>query len=140
MDAKLSFEKHIEQIYAKAKAKLKGLARLAPFMRGNKKKVLMKASFIAHCSYCPLIWMFHSRKLNNYINKLHTRCVRIVCSNNTSSFEELLETDNSISVHHRNFQVLATKLYKIVNELSPDIMKEVVPFNENTSYNLRNKR
>ena len=109
-------------------------------MSGKKKKVLMKASFIAHFSYCPLIWMFRSRKLNNEINKLHTRCVRIVCSDNTSSFEELLETDNSISVHHRNFQVFATKLYKIVNELSPDIMKEVVPFNENTSCNLRNKR
>ena len=140
IDAKLSFKKHIEQIYAKAKTKLKGLARIAPFMSSKKKKVLMKVSFIAHFSYGPLIRMFHSRKLNNEINKLHTRCLRIVYSDNTSSFEELLETDNSISVHHRNFQVLATKLYKIVNELSPDIMKEVVPFNENTSYNLRNKR
>ena len=40
----------------------------------------------------------------------------------------------------RNIQVLATELYKIVNGLSPEIMKEVFPFNENTSYNTRNKR
>ena len=84
--------------------------------------------------------MFHIRKLNNKINKLHERCLRIVYSDNTSSFEELLETDNSVSVHHRNIQVLATELYKIVNGLSPEIMKEVFPFNENTTYDTRNKR
>ena len=103
------------KIYAKARAKLKALARIAPFMNIKKKRVLMKAFFMAQFSYCPLTWMFHSRKLNNKINKLHERCLRIVYSDNTSSFEELLETDNSVSVHHRNIQVLATELYKIVN-------------------------
>ena len=140
IDAKLNFVKHIEQIYAKARAKLKALARIAPFMNIKKKKVLIKTFFMAQFSYCPLIWMFHSRKLNNKINKLHKHCLRIVHSDNTSFFEELLETDNSVSVHHRNIQVLATELYKIVNGLSPEIMKEVFPFNENTSYNTRNKR
>ena len=104
IDVKLSSEKHIEQTYAKERAKLKALARIAPI-------------------YYPLIWMFHNRKLNNKINKLHKRCLRIVYSKNSSSFEELLETDNSVSVHHRNIHVLATELYKIVNGLSPDIMK-----------------
>ena len=73
-DAKLSFVKHIEQIFAKARAKLKALARIAPLMNIKKKKVLMKAFFIAQFSYCPLTWMFHSRKLNSKINKLHERC------------------------------------------------------------------
>ena len=43
IDAKLSFVKHIEQIYAKARVKLKALARIAPFMNIKKNKVLMKA-------------------------------------------------------------------------------------------------
>ena len=64
---------------------------------------------------------------------MHERCLQIVYSDNTSSFEELLETDNSVSVHHRNIQVLANELYKIVNSLSPEIMKEVFLFNNNTS-------
>ena len=119
---------------------LKALARIAPLMNIKKKKVFMKAFFMAQFNYCPLTWMFHSRKLNNKFNKLHERCLRIVYSGNRSSFDELLETDNSISVHHWNIQVLATELYKIVNVLSPEIMKEVFPFNGNTSYNTRNKR
>ena len=42
--AKLSFAKHIEQIYAKASATLKVLARIAPFMNIGKKKKKKKES------------------------------------------------------------------------------------------------
>ena len=37
IDARVSFEKHIEQIYAKARAKLKALARIAPFLNIKKR-------------------------------------------------------------------------------------------------------
>ena len=137
IDCKLGFDKHIQQICSRASAKLKALARTARFMKITKRKILMNAFFNAQFSYCPLTWMFHSRKLNNKINKLHERCLRIVCNNNTSTYEELLKTDNSVSVHFRNVQALAIK---IVNGFSPDIMKDVFPFNANSFYNTRNKR
>ena len=100
----------------------------------------MNAFFNAQFSYCPLTWMFHSRKLNNRINKLHEGCLRIVYNNNTSTYEELLKTDNSVSVHFRNVQALAIELYKVVNGFSPDIIKDVFPLSENLCYNTRNKR
>ena len=117
IDAKLSFVKHIEQIYTKARAKLKALARTTPFT--------MKAFFMAQFSYCPVIWMFNSRKLNNEIKKLLELFLRIVYSDNTSPFAEPLEIDNYVSMHQRNFQVLATELYKIGIRLSPEIMKKL---------------
>ena len=39
IDTKLSFEKHIEQIYAKARTKLKALTRMVPFMNIRKKSI-----------------------------------------------------------------------------------------------------
>ena len=75
IDSKLSFDKHIQQICSRVSAKLKALARIAPFMNITKRKILMNVFFNAQFSYCPLIWMFHSRKLNNKINKLHKRCL-----------------------------------------------------------------
>ena len=140
IDSKLSFDKHIQQICSRASAKLKALARIAPFMNITKTKILMNAFFNAQFSYCLLTWMFHSRKLNNKINKLHERCLRIVYNNNTSTYEELLETDNSVSVHFRNVQALAIELYKVVNGFSPDIMKDVFPLSENLCYNTRNNK
>ena len=107
-----------------------------------KKQVLMKVLVTGQFCYCPprLIWMFHSRTLNNKINQFHKRCLRIAYSDNKSSFEELLETDNSVSVHHRNIKVLATALCEIVIRLSLEITKEVFPFNKNMTYETRNKK
>ena len=56
--------------------------------------------------------MFHSREINNKINNLHERALRITYKDTESSFEELLVKDNSVSMHHRNIQRLATELYK----------------------------
>ena len=47
----------------------------------------------------------------------------------TSSSTDLLEIDNSVSVHHRNIQVLATELYKSVNGLSPKLVSDCFKLN-----------
>ena len=54
IDSKLSFDKHIQQICSRASAKLKALARIAPFMNITKRKKFMNAFFNAQFSYCPL--------------------------------------------------------------------------------------
>ena len=58
------------------------------FQRFRDKKILMNAFFNSQSGYCPLNWIFHSRKLNK-INKLHERCLRIVYNSNASTYEEL---------------------------------------------------
>ena len=59
-------------------------------------------------SYCSLVWMCHSRTNNSKINRLNERCLRTVYNNKQSSFNELLEKDDSVSIHLRNVQILAT--------------------------------
>ena len=63
--------------------------------------------------------MCHSRTLNNRINSIHLRALRIVYQDKKSSFEELLQKDNSVSVHMKNLQYLATDIFKVKNDLSP---------------------
>ena len=57
------------------------------------------------------IYMFHSREINNKINKLHYRALRIVYRDEISTFEELLKKDGSLTIHHRNLHLLATERY-----------------------------
>ena len=56
-----------------------------------------------------------------------------------SSSTDLLEIDNSVSVHHRNIQVLATELYKSVNGLSPKLVSDCFKLNNMTEYNTRTR-
>ena len=75
--------------------------------------------------------------LNNKINSIHERALRITYADKTSTFQQLLERDNSVSIHHRNVQVLATEMFKISNNMSPEIVTEIFEKREN-SYNFRN--
>ena len=81
--------------------------------------------------------MFHSRLLNNPINRLHERCLRIIYNDKRSNFEELLVKDNSVSIHHNNIHPLAIEMYKVINGISPEIMNDVFQIRNNTHYNLR---
>ena len=56
-----------------------------------------------------------------------------------SSFEDLLENDNSVSIHHKNLQALAIKMFKVHTKTSPGIMQEVFLVKEQGNSNLRNQ-
>ena len=90
-------------------------------------------SFIeSQFSHCPLVWMFClSRKLNGRINRIHERGLRIVYQDYTSSFEELLVKDETVCIHHRNIQLVAIEMFKIKNNLCPEIMKYIFKRVEN---------
>ena len=75
----------------------------------------MKAFIESQFNYCPLIWMVHSRALNNKINRIHETALKIVYSDYNSFFNELLDKDVSLTIHQRNVQSLATENYKYLH-------------------------
>ena len=81
--------------------------------------------------------MFHCRRLNNKINNVHKKALRIVSSDYESTFQELLDKDASFSVHHRNILKLAIETYRHIHGLSPAVMEEVFKINRTLPYNLR---
>ena len=123
----------------KGNQKLHALARISKYMNKDKLKLIMKAFITSQFNYAPHTWMFHSRTLNNKINKLHERALRLVYDKQNLTFQELLELDDSITIHHKNIQKLAIEMFKIKNNLSPPVMKGIFKENTNT-YDLRNKR
>ena len=99
---KLSFENHVSYLCKKASQKLHALARIANYMDVSKRKCLMKVFVTSQLNYCPLIWIFHSRELNNRINRIHEQALKLVYQDNSLSFAEVLEKDNSVTIHQRN--------------------------------------
>ena len=98
----------------------------------------MKAFIESQFGYCPLVWMFYGRQENIRINHLHKGALRIVYKNHDSTFENLLELDNSVSLHHRNIRLLSTELYKVKHNLSNQVTSEL--FNlKNINYNFRSQ-
>ena len=99
----------------------------------------MKAFIESQFGYCPLVWMFHSRSLNNKINRMYERALGITYNDRSSSFQNLLEKDNSVTIHHRSIKILATETYKSLQGLSPPLMNEVF-LERNNNHSLRGNK
>ena len=64
--------------------------------------------------------MAHSRR--NIVNHLQQRCLRQIYNNKLSFYDELLLNIGSASVHHRNIQNIAIKMFKFKSHLLPEIV------------------
>ena len=137
-DNHLTFKTHVRQLCKIANQKVGALNRLSPFLSTTKKRLLMNAFFKCQFSYCPLIWMFHSMHLENKINRLQERCLKIVYTDTYSTFEDLLVFDGSIKFHERALQLLAIELFKVASCQASNVLKEIFPQNE-SNFNTRKK-
>ena len=99
----------------------------------------MNAFIVSQFRYCSLIWMFHNRTMNNKINRLHERALRIIYKNYNGTFQDLLKLDNGFTVQERNLPKLVIEMYKIKNQLSLTLVQGL--FSKHVdSYCLRNER
>ena len=138
IDNKLDFSSHIELLLKKGNQKLHALARISKYVSRDKLKLIMNTFVKSQFNYCPLLWMFHSRTLNNRINRLHERALRIVYQNEELSFQELLELAQDETVHQKNLKRLAIEMFKVKNNIAPISFQNL--FEEiNISHNLRNQ-
>ena len=84
--------------------------------------------------------MNHSREFNIKIKRIHERALRIVYSDNKSTYVERLEKDHSITIHTKNLQVLITEMFKLQNETSATIRSSYQMCSIKTKLSLRSKR
>ena len=61
----LSFENHVSSLCKEASQKLHALTKIANYMNLSKQKAFMKKFVVSQFNYFPLVWRFHSRKLNH---------------------------------------------------------------------------
>ena len=125
LDNKLKFDTHIKKLCKKAGNKVTILAKGAKFMTEKKRVLLMKTFFDTQFSYCQLCWMFCGRVLNNRINHIHERVLRITYNYYISNFSELISKNGCLTIHHRNIHRVAIEMYKVKNGLAPEFIKSL---------------
>ena len=129
VDKKLNFDLHLRSLCRKVNQKVSALARIVSILPFSKRHLIMKTFIESQFSYCPLVWMFCSNTMNNKINRIHERALRLVYQDYSSTFEELLRKDNSLCFHHRNIHQVAIEMFKVKHDLSPPFMKEIFSVN-----------
>ena len=118
---KFDFDEHVTSLCRKASQKLNALARVAYYMNLAQGRFIMNAFVFSQFGYCPLVWMFYSRKLNNRINNIH-ECSPVIIGD-VSKFKNLkykfrkaetLSRSNMNSVKYEIITALGAKIWKIL--------------------------
>ena len=80
--------------------------------------------------------MFHSRLLNNKINRIHERALIISYKDYLSNFNVLLENDSLVSIHVNSPQTLMIETFNTKENLNPTL-NEVDACKRSIVYKLR---
>ena len=72
LDTKLKFSLKSKSMLINA------LPRISSYMRFQHGRLILNSFLISHFSYCSIVWVFHGRRLNNRVNSIHERTLRII--------------------------------------------------------------
>ena len=87
-----------------------------------KRRFFVNSFITSQFLYCILGWMFHSRNIENGINRLHERALRLVYDDSENlSFRDLILKYESISAHQKNLHLIAKEFFKAKNGMVPKI-------------------
>ena len=81
-------------------------------------------------NYCPLVWMLS--------NASSLRALRFLCNNYEISYEELLSKSPTSSMNVKRIRALCVELYKTINKLNPDFMRDFFNYDSPTGLSGKN--
>ena len=102
LDSKLNFESYIGSLCRKAGQKISALARLKNYLTSDQRNLLLNSVIKSQFTYCPLIWMFTSRYLNNALNNIRERALRLIYNDNEKSFNSILTEGKLKIIQQKN--------------------------------------
>jgi len=125
IDNKISFEDHISSLCKKASSQLNAIGRLKKYMGFKQREILINSFVYANFNYCPLVWHFCPQKSLRKIEKIQERALRILYNDFENDYESLLKKSGKPSMEVKRFRVLALEIFKTLNNLNPQFMKEI---------------
>ena len=89
------------------KKKINALARLKNYLTSDQINLLLNSVIKSY--YCPLIWMFTSRYLNNALNNIHERALRLIYIRSREIVYCILTENNPKTIQQKTFNFLQLK-------------------------------
>ena len=125
IDNTLSFNKHISTLCKKAGNQLNAIGRIQKQMGFKGKEVFLNSFFLSNFNYCPLVCHFCSSKSLKKSGKIQQRALRILYNDSTSDYNQLLNKSSKASMEVKRFRNIALEIFKTLNHLNPEYMKEI---------------
>ena len=98
-------------------------------MNYDAKKVVIESFILANFNYCPLVWHFCSPESIGKLERIQERAFRFLLSDYESTYDQILTKLNKSTLQIQRLRLLATEIFKTINNLNAPYMKEVFELN-----------
>ena len=121
IDESLTWSKHIEEITKKITTGISALKRLRDFTSRDVLVSIYNALIMPHFDYCCEVWDSLRSVLAERVQKLHSRCARVIMryKNEAGQFELALRHLGWSLLSERRFHVRVRQMFKVIHELAP---------------------
>ena len=110
---------------------LNAIGRLKHYLCKKDLEVIINSFIYSDFNYCPLVWHFSSCKTLRKMEDIHKRCLRIIHNDYDSDYETLLKSSGLSTMQIKRIKQLAIEIFKTVNNLNPDFMKNIFTSKQN---------
>ena len=128
---KVTFDIHIFTLCNKASLQLNAIGRLKHYLGKKELQVIIKSFIYSNFNFCPLVWHFSSCKALQKIENIDKRCLRMIHNDYDSNYETLLKINRISTMQIKRIKQLAIEIFKTVNNLNPDFMKNIFTSKQN---------
>ena len=131
LDFQLNFNTHYSNIFKRASKQLNVLKRIGKHLCKLGKLNIYLSFILSNFNYCPLTWHFCGEANTKKIEKIQERALRFIYSDYSSSYESLLIKSPLPSLRVRRLRTIALESFKILNNLSPVYLNDLLTFKKN---------
>ena len=107
------------------------------FLSKLNKLTIFHTFILSYFNYCPLAWHFCPENNSRKLEKMQERALRFVYNDFESTYDVLLSKVNIPSLHARRLKTIAMETFKILNEMAPPFLTNLVRLRDNLVYNFR---
>ena len=138
LDENFYFNEHVRNICQTASCQINALKRISNFLNEQCRMNVYKSIISANFNYCPIVWLFCGKTNLNKLEKLQERALATVFSDNSLTYEDMLEKSGQLRIRLNLIRLVAIDMFKCMNDLNPLYINEMF-IGEDSGYNLRDR-
>ena len=119
------------------KSKLYILRRIKSHLSLHARKIFCNSYMFPYLDYCCTVWGNTTKDNLTKLHRLQKRAARLVCNDSTSSSNDLFSKLKWIPIERRIEYGKLVMVYKSLNNICPQYMKDMLSHQTNTNYNMR---
>jgi hypothetical protein len=138
IDNKLNWHAHIDYVCKNLNRKISLLKHVLYFLTDDMKTIFYNSYLLPIFDYCCVLWGKDNKNYINKINILQKRAAKIILNKPIKTpTKGLFKSLNWLSFNERCKYHSAVLIYKVINQIAPAYLLDILTFSRNEKHNLR---